>query len=183
LKPGWPPELEPSKLLANYSFHLDAFLYSVAPPEEQERQRKTFNNAVDGQRPAALSSFADWQTQNLRRLGFRAQWQSWFDQIDVFLSPVAFTAAFPHDHSEPQEERKIATSSGPRRYGDMLNWIAPATLTGCPATVAPIGRTADGLPVGIQIMGPFWEDATTITFAELLSREVGGFTAPPGYGE
>lgn len=66
---------------------------------------------------------------------------------------------------------------------DMLNWIAPATLTGCPATVAPVGRTPQGLPVGIQIMGPFWEDATPITFADLVAKEVGGFTPPPGYGE
>ena len=30
-------------------------------------------------------------------------------------------------------------------------------------------------------MGPSWEDATPITFPELLSREVGGFAVPPGY--
>lgn len=181
LKPGWPTGYHPADLLQNYLFHLQAFLFSTAPPQEQERLRKTFA-ANMGQGSGALSSFADWQQQNFRRLGFRARWQAWFEQVDVFLSPVAFAAAFPHDHSEPQEQRTIATSAGPRRYMDMLNWIAPATLTGCPATAAPIGRTPDGLPVGIQIMGPFWEDATTITFADLLSREIGGFVPPPGYG-
>lgn len=55
---------------------------------------------------------------------------------------------------------------------DLLNWIAPATLTGCPATVAPAGPARDGLPVGIQIMGVLGEDATPITFADPLSREV-----------
>jgi amidase len=180
LKPGWPAGYRPADLLANYGFHLEAFLYSVAPPEEQERLRKTFASNI-GQGSGALSSFADWQQQNFRRLGFRAQWQAWFEQVDVFLSPVAFTAAFPHDHSEPQEQRTIATSGGPRRYMDMRNWIALATVTGCPATVAPVGRTPDGLPVGIQIMGPFWEDATPITFADLLTREIGGFSPPPGY--
>jgi amidase len=39
------------------------------------------------------------------------------------------------------------------------------------------------LPVGIQIMGPYWEDATPITFAELLARETGGFMPPPGYAD
>jgi amidase len=131
----------------------------------------------------AMSSFADWQRQNLQRLRFRAEWQAYFDEVDVFLSPVAFMTAFPHDHSEPQSGRSIATAGGPRKYMDFLNWIAPATLTGCPATVAPVGRTQAGLPVGIQIMGPYWEDATTITFAELLARELGGFAPPPGYGE
>lgn len=182
LKPGWPPGFQPAELLANYLFHLEAFLYSTAPPEEQERMRKSFTN-MTGKGTGALAGFAEWQQQNFRRLGFRTQWQAWFEQMDVFLSPVAFTPAFPHDHSEPQEKRTIATSDGPRRYMDLLNWIAPATLTGCPATVAPVGRTPAGLPVGIQIMGPFWEDATTITFAELLAREVGGFVPPPGFGD
>ena len=63
----------------------------------------------------------------------------------------------------------------------MVDWIAPATLTGCPATVAPIGQTRAGLPMGIQIMGPYWEDATTITFAGLLAEQLGGFKAPAGY--
>ena len=183
MKQGWPEGLKPAELLANYQFMLEAFLYSTAPPAEQERLRKTVGAIVSGKNSGAMSSFADWQQQNLRRLAYRAQWQAYFNQVDVFLSPVAFTAAFPHDHSEPQDQRTIATSAGPRHYMDMLNWIAPATLTGCPATVAPVGRTPQGLPVGIQIMGPYWEDATPITFADLLAKEVGGFTSPPGYSE
>jgi amidase len=183
LKPGWPAGVQPPELLRTYLFHLEAFLYSVASPQEQERQRKEFAGIMDGRSSAALSSFADWQQHNFRRLAYRAQWQTYFNDIDVFLSPVAFSAAFPHDHSEPLDKRTIATSNGPRRYRELINWIAPATLTGCPATVAPVGRTQSGLPVGIQIMGPYWEDATSITFAELLSREVGGFTAPPGFAD
>jgi amidase len=180
LKPGWPVGFQPGELLKNYRFHLDAFFFSIAPPEEQERMRKA--NATPGAPPSgALASFSDWQQQNFRRLAFRAQWQSYFDQVDVFLSPVAFSPAFPHDHSEPPGQRIIATSAGPRHYDDLLNWIATATLTGCPATIAPVGRTRAGLPVGIQIMGPFWEDATTIGFAELLAEEIGGFSAPSGF--
>jgi amidase len=183
LKLGWPPGFQAADLLSNYGFLLDAFLFSVASPKEQETRRKNFAKSQSPDAAAALSSFADWQRQNLRRLRFRAQWQAYFEQVDVFLSPVAFSPAFPHDHSEPMDGRTIATSSGPRRYHDLLNWIAPATLTGCPATVAPVGRTQTGLPVGIQIMGPYWEDGTPITFADLLSREVGGFAAPPDYDE
>jgi amidase len=182
LKPGWPQGVQPAELLANYRFHLDAFFFSSSPPQEQERLRKEFGSEFGSPNSGAGSSFASWQQQNFRRLAFREQWQAYFDQVDVFLSPVAFTTAFPHDHSEPQVKRTIQTSTGPRHYMDLLNWIAPATLTGCPATVAPVSRTKDGLPVGIQIMGPFWEDATPITFADLLSKTIGGFTAPPGYG-
>jgi amidase len=174
LKPGWPTGYRHADLLSNYVFHLWAFLFSVSPPEEQKEWAK-----FGGANTAGLTPFARWQTENIRRLEFRAQWQSYFDEVDVFLSPVAYAEAFPHDHSEPQEKRTIATSSGTRRYMDLLNWISPASLTGCPATATPVGRTKAGLPVGIQIMGPFWEDATPITFAQLLGREIGGF-APAG---
>ena len=183
MKPGWPAGFRPAALLETYLFMLSAFGMSMAPAAEQQARRQKLANSSDPMAVGAMSSFADWQRQNLQRLGFRAQWQAYFDEVDVFLSPVAFETAFPHDHSEPQSERSIATVGGPRKYMDFLNWIATATLTGCPATVAPVGRTQGGLPVGIQIMGPYWEDATTITFAELLAREMGGFAPPTGYGE
>jgi amidase len=181
LKPGWPADFQFQALLDNYKFLLFAFLFSVSTPEQQESQRKA-NAADPNAKPLpGMTPFAAWQRQNFQRLGFRARWQTYFNDVDVFLSPVAFTPAFPHDHSEPQEQRTIATSAGPRHYFDLFDWIATASLTGCPATAAPIGRTPDNLPVGIQIMGPFWEDATTIKFSELLSQEIGGFKPPPGY--
>ena len=183
LRPGWPSGYQPAELMDNYLFHLLAFLASEGPLDARDSQRKVFANMQLPHADASLSSFSDWQQQNTRRLAFRAQWQSYFEDVDVFLSPVAYTPAFPHDHSEAQGARTIATSAGLRRYMDLLNWIAPATLTGCPATVAPVGRSQAGLPVGIQIMGPYWEDATPITFADLLTRELGGFTPPPGYNE
>jgi len=192
LKPGWPPGVQNAELLDNYRFLLDAYAFSVAPPDEQVALQRAFTKSQKPQSTggsnnwffgasAALCSFADWQRQNFRRLEFRSRWQAYFDQVDVFLSPVAFTAAFSHDHSEPQDQRTILTSSSAKAYFDMLNWIAPATLTGSPATVAPIGQTKAGLPVGIQIMGPYWEDTTPIIFAGLLAEELGGFTTPPGY--
>jgi amidase len=181
MRPGWPTNVRPAELFENYLFHLIAFLESAAPPEAREALRKQPPESVTPPNGSSLRSFSDWQQENHRRLAFRAQWQAYFQEVDVFLSPVAFTPAFPHDHSEPMSGRKIASSSGPRPYLEMLSWIAPATLTGCPATAAPVGRTASGLPVGLQVMGAFWEDATPIVFADLLAREIGGFTTPPGF--
>ena len=50
-----------------------------------------------------------------------------------------------------------------------------------PVTMAPVGLTSQGLPVGIQIVGPYLEDRTTIDFASRLREMIGGFVAPPGY--
>jgi len=44
-----------------------------------------------------------------------------------------------------------------------------ASLGNLPATATPIGRTAPGLPIGVQIIGPYLEDLTTIAFAEHIA--------------
>jgi Amidase len=54
-----------------------------------------------------------------------------------------------------------------------------AVADGLPAIAAPIGLTAEGLPVALQIIGPRGEDPTTIEFARLLAAEIGGFVPPP----
>jgi amidase len=181
LKAGWPGGFQPSSMLETYRYMLYAFFISRSPEPVQRSLRAEFEKIASPAAAQALDARPYWEEQNLLRLGYRAHWQAYFEEIDVFLSPVTFTPAFAHDHSEPQSQRLVATTAGPRKYMEGLNWIAVASLTGCPATVAPVGRTEAGLPVGIQIMGPYWEDATTIAFADLLAREFGGFTPPPGY--
>jgi amidase len=180
LRPGWPAGYQAGALLETYCFLLSAFGASMAPPGAPQENPPGPANPADPFEAGARATFREWQQKNLRRLAYRAQWQAYFGEVDVFLSPVTFTPAFPHDHSEPQSQRRIPTSAEPRKYMEMLNWVAHATLTGCPATSAPVGFAPDGLPVGIQIMGPYGEDATPIAFAELLAREMGGFSPPPG---
>jgi amidase len=180
MKQGWPNGFKIEELYENYMYLLHALMLSYAPAAEQEAARK--GAAAKGETPPAFRSYAEWQNEDYKQFYIRQQWQEYFEEVDVFLSPVAFTTAFPHDHSQPDEKRVIATATGPRNYHDLIRWIAPPTLTGCPATVAPVGRGEHGLPIGIQIMGPFWEDATPITLAKLLVREIGGFEAPPAYG-
>jgi amidase len=87
---------------------------------------------------------------------------------------VSFLPAFPHDHNYPFWNRRLPTSESPRRYEDLLFWISFTTLTGLPATVAPVGMTKDGLPVGIQIIGPYLEDATPIDVAAKMVEFIGG---------
>ena len=64
---------------------------------------------------------------------------------------------------------------------DLLFWISFATLAGLPATTAPVGLTRSGLPVGIQIVGPYLEDATPIDLAGRLADLLGGFRPPKGF--
>lgn len=108
----------------------------------------------------------------------RSAWNRYFDEVaDVFMCPANFTPAFPHD-ARPFEERTIATPEGERSYNDQSFWVSHASLPGLPAVAAPVGRTPGGLPVGVQILGPLYEDDTAITFAELFADVIGGYEPP-----
>jgi amidase len=180
VKEGWPEDFSFRELLDTYHFLLGAFTFSMTPPESQPEARERLANRPDSISKGSLSSFAEWQRQNLKRLAYRALWERFFESADVFLLPTVFTTAFPHDHS-PFDGRVIPLPEGGwQPYMDLLTYIGPASLTGCPATTAPAGLSQSGLPVGIQIIGPFMEDATPIQFAKFLAREIGGFQPPEG---
>ncbi|HWS39164.1 MAG TPA: amidase [Actinoplanes sp.] len=111
----------------------------------------------------------------------RAQWAELFTDVDIVIAPVSSTAAFPHDHSEPMLRRTIPVDGVGHDYFDQLVWGGLATAPGLPSTAVPVTRSAQGLPIGVQLIGPLFEDHTPIRFADLLDREFGGFT-PPSIG-
>lgn len=104
----------------------------------------------------------------------------YFRGVDALLMPVAVVPAILHDHSEPFIERKISVVDGMRSYLGLFDWVGPATVAYLPATTVPIGRTASGLAVGVQIVGPCLEDRTTLAVARGIEDLLGGFVAPPG---
>ena len=180
---GWPPGLDPQAQMNTFAYLLFAFVTADMNDDARKQARTRFeSNPQDIAAAAAVAPHARWLHETRRRLAVRALWQKYFESHDVFLLPTTFTAAFPHDHSEPIDRRVVDTPEGKRPYArDMAYWISFATLAGVPATVAPVGRTGAGLPVGLQIVAPMWEDGTAIEFAALLSDRVGGFTAPPAF--
>jgi amidase len=154
---GWPEGIDPVAEAESFGFHVGLFFAY----HEQEQ--------VDPSQVVA---------QEIRRLEARAAWSRYFDDTDVFLCPVNFTPAFPHD-TRPFEERTVATPEGERPYDSQPFWISHASLPGLPAVAAPVGTTPSGLPVGLQILGPLYEDDTALTFAELLAEVTGGHERPP----
>jgi amidase len=125
-------------------------------------------------------SHRDWLAADGRRAVLRQRWSELFTEFDVVVYPVMPTPAFPHDHS-PMGDRTISIDGVDHDYLDQIALAGVATLPGLPATALPIGRSAEGLPIGVQAIGPMFGDRTTIRFAELAEHEFGGFTPPPGY--
>jgi amidase len=129
---------------------------------------------------ALVSSYRDWLRAQRARAAISHQWRQLFREWDVVACPVLPTAAFPHDDAE-MEQRTIAIDGRRIPYGLQAVWSDPASLSGLPATAMPIGLGSSGLPIGVQIMGPYLEDRTTLGFAQLAEREFGGYRAPPGH--
>ena len=151
--------------------HVDAAVMALSPE----------NLGIRAARLRGLTmSHPAWIETSRIRGGLRAQWQKLFQEVDVILCPPMPTPAFAQDHS-PIVTRQLDVDGKKIPYGDQIAWAAVATLNGFPATVAPLGQTETGLPVGVQIIGGYLEDRTTIGFAGLIEREFGGFTRPPGF--
>jgi len=123
----------------------------------------------------------DWLLANEARAHYRMRWAEFFQHYDVLLCPITPTPAVPHDHSEPMMARTIQVNGQARSYLDGIAWAGVIGMAYLPVTMAPVGRTAQGLPVGVQIVGPYLEDRTTIDFARRLADVIGGFAAPPEY--
>ena len=128
----------------------------------------------------ATQRYRDWVFANEKRERLRALMAEFFTGVDALLMPVSMVPAIAHDHTEPFPQREILVNGAVRPYTDLMAWIALATLTHLPATVVPVGRTASGLPVGVQIVGPYLEDRTTLAVARLVEELLGGFVPPPG---
>ena len=129
---------------------------------------------------ALVQSHRCWLDAEERRAGIQRAWATFFERYDVLLAPVTLSAAFPLDEAGPREDRTLVINGHAVDYNDQLFWAGLATLSGLPASVAPIGETRHGLPVGVQIIGPFLEDRTTLAFA-LGLEQLYGFQVPPGW--
>ncbi len=159
------------------------------PPEIYQQAQTTAaavkddDDSLEAERHrGAVLSHRDWAAADRARIALQQQWAELFREWDVVLCPPMPTVAFPHDHT-PMLERRVEIEGKQFSFFDQLVWPEIATTPGLPATAAPIELSETDLPVGVQIVGPYLEDRTTIAFAALMEREFGGFVPPPGYAD
>jgi amidase len=129
----------------------------------------------------SAESHVDWLEAHQERESLRARWAAFFREWDLLLCPVAPVTAFPHDQREPLPVRRLRVNGADRPYSDLWPWMGAIGAALLPATVAPVGRTPEGLPVGIQIVAPHLEDRSSLDFARRLADALGGFEIPPGW--
>ncbi len=119
-------------------------------------------------------SLAEWERLREDRYRLRRAWRDFFLEWDAVICPAASTPAFRHDvereglAGQLQRRRMIDGADAP--YMSQLMWPGLATVANLPATVAPLGRSPEGLPIGAQIIGPYLEDRTTLRLAGLIGQ-------------
>lgn len=176
-------------LLETFQTLLLSVLATDDPPARQRRQqrRRTWaelgapsglGGPAKARLLAATASHREWLEADNARARMAEAMGLAFASHDVILAPAAPVVAFPHDR-RPFAKRTLTMSDGRRIPYDALGqWIALATALGLPATTVPAGITAEGLPVGVQIIGPAGGDSKTLAVAQACEDEIGGFVAP-----
>ena len=90
-------------------------------------------------------------------------------------------AAFPHDNERSIPERTIDIDGTTTSAIDLIAWAGTFGAVLLPSLVIPAGQTASGLPVGIQIIGPYLRDRRLLQIAQCIDAVGPGFQRPPGY--
>ncbi len=123
-------------------------------------------------------SHAEWLAANEVRAKIGRSMKGVFERYEVIIAPATPVVAFPHDHS-PQTRRKLVCSDNRKiPYDALLHWVALATACGLPSTAIPIGLSGQGLPIGVQLIGPRGGDSKTLAVAEAIEARLGGFRPP-----
>lgn len=145
---------------------------SEGPMLEHDGIDPASREIVEAGRAATAADYLDAQQ---RRAAYTETWERFFDDYDVLLAPAMPVPAFGVDVPGPTE---IDGTPVDPFFDDWCALALPANLTGQPATAVPVGLTADGLPLALQVMGPRWADLRTLAVAERVEALVGFESRP-----
>ena len=133
-------------------------------------------NISDGERDV---SHNEWLLADRERARLRHRWAEFFENVDVLLCPITLTPAFPHQQEGSWATREFVVNGAPVPYLSLEAWPALIGAAYLPSTSAPVGRTAAGLPVGVQVVSPYLHDYRSIAVARLITDLVDGYAVPP----
>jgi amidase len=113
-----------------------------------------------------------------RRDRFVAAWQMFFEDVDALILPSAMSTAF----TERETGAPIEVDGKTVSYWENGRLVVFSNLTGLPGLTVPAGLDEQGLPMGVQIVGPRWSEMRLLEIARRLERSdiLPGFQAPPG---
>lgn len=181
------PDFSPSHSQETYQTLLQATMASRMP-DANYASLKAYADSLDPTDQsngamlvrAQVASFKQWSAANEERHHLRWHWHNFFNDFDILLTPIMATPAFLHDQ-RPFGERTIEVDHQQRPYFEQVFWAGLTGVAHLPSTVVPTGLNADGLPIGIQIVGGEYDDLITIGVAQELEALGFTFTPPQNY--
>jgi Asp-tRNA(Asn)/Glu-tRNA(Gln) amidotransferase A subunit family amidase len=131
---------------------------------------KQFSSWVAAEPAHTGESLLDtWVQRDLLRAKIFAQMR----EYPVWLCPVASIPAFRHGERSWQVEGKNV------HYLDAWSYTEWFNLLGTPAAAVPVGKSPEGLPIGVQIVAHPWEEEIVLSVAAALEEQCGGWRRPP----
>src|SRR6185437_16201307 len=115
-------------------------------------------------------SAVDWANALGQRTAVYRRVQALFRRFDFLLSPTLSRPALAVDH-DPYEPITIAGEPAGSIRGAWYPYLWPFNLSGHPALSLPCGFASDGLPIGLQIVGPWYGDRRVLALAARLEGE------------
>jgi amidase len=132
-------------------------------PERHEYEPLTWTGIERGR--ALSGDVVMWGWRTLRRVN--RQILGLFEEFDVYLTPVMGTPPPRIGHIDPV---KLQTRELYRRQADAFPFTPPFNFTGQPAMSVPLAWSSDGLPLGMQFVGRYADEATLFRLAGQLEQ-------------
>ncbi len=115
----------------------------------------------------------EWINTMIGRDALRGNLLRKMEEFPMLLGPVCAIPAFGHGERGWQVEGRQVEYLKAMSYSQWFN------LLGNPAVAVPAGKSPDGLPIGVQVVGRPWEDETVLEVAAKIEEAAGGFRPPP----
>ncbi len=183
------PDISGEELMYTYTAILTAVLspdypkemfdaFEAARPSDLKAAREGRLDAAANYRLRMTASYREIVDHLVVRQRLKDRLAQFFETHDAILMPIDPTPPIPHLTEIPFQAREIDVDGKTFPYVSMLSWIAPATALHAPSIAVQAGRTKSGLPVGVQIVGPWRGEDRLFDYAAALEDALGGFTRP-----
>jgi Asp-tRNA(Asn)/Glu-tRNA(Gln) amidotransferase A subunit family amidase len=136
----------------------------LSPMHREWRRDVAKQPALDGQ---------EWLNTMIGRDALRGKLLEKMEQYPILLCPVCAIPAFHHG------ERNWIVQGRKVEYLKAMSYSQWFNLLGNPGAVVPVGKSPEGLPIGIQVIGRPWEDEAVLAVAARIEEATGGFRPPP----
>ncbi|MEQ8857928.1 MAG: amidase [Pseudomonadales bacterium] len=178
------PEIDMEAYFHDYARLLQVGMSQAMSREEREARAAELRDNGDrltaAQADGLVLDASGYLELVRRREVARQAWRAFFRDWDVVIAPMVLDSAFPHQ-TEAFDQRTLLVDNRTVSYFSNILFPMLAIFAGLPSTAFPAGQDGQGLPLGLQAIGPYLEDRTTLKFAQLLEQAWYGFEAPPGY--